>query len=182
MTQPPTFQLKDFCKLFGFQDRQVRFVLEQGFVPQGVAQHPSTGNRREFRPLHAFWLAIVLHLKNSGMKTPAAAMVANMASEGVRIVTQNFNWDGKFLPLEGSFETEHQYFLDIGDLKYIRLVTDANPSHDGLYEFPWRPVKGQGKVHAYEPFVILRLDLTHIARVLASVKGWTAGPPRRRKL
>jgi len=28
-------------------------------------------------------------------------MVANMASEGVRFVTQNFNWDGKFFPLEG---------------------------------------------------------------------------------
>jgi hypothetical protein len=172
MPSTPTIQLKDFCKLFSFEDRQVRFVLEQGFVPEGVAQHPSTGNRREFGPRQAFWLAIVLQLKNNGIKTPTASRLANAASEGVRIVAQNLSWDWTFLPIEGWFETDHQYLLDIGDLKYIRLVTDANPSIQGLYEFPWQPIRSRTQIFDLKPFVILRLDLTRIARVLAKVDGW----------
>src|SRR5258708_2564978 len=125
MSEPRTIQLKDFCELFGFEDRQARFVLEQGFVPKGVAERPSTGNRREFGPKHAYWLAMVLQLKNNGIKPPAAGKVADMASEGVRYITQNLSWDRTFRPFQGWFETEHEYFVDIGDLKYIRLLTDA---------------------------------------------------------
>jgi len=178
MPESPTIQLKDFCKLFSFEDRQVRFVLEQGFVPKGVAPRPSTGNRREFGPRQAFWLAIVLQLKNNGMKTPVASKIADMASEGVRFVAQNLSWDWTFLPIEGRFETDYQYFFDIGDLKYIRLVTDANPSHEGLYEFPWQPVTGRSQVRDFKPCVILRLDVTHVARVLAKIDGWSC--PHRR--
>jgi hypothetical protein len=183
MSQPVTIQLKDFCGLFGFKDRQVRFVLERGFVPKGVAHSPSTGNRREFGPAHAFWLAIAVLLKSNGLKTSAAAEIANNASEGLRTVTQNLNWDWTFLPLEGWFETDHDYYVEIGDLKYVRLVTNACPSHDGLYAFPWQPVRGRTQIQDLKPFVILRLDLTEIARVLSKVNGWacphrTAGPTR----
>jgi hypothetical protein len=181
MSQPITIQLKDFCRLFAFEDRQVRFVLEQGFVPKGVAHSPCTGNRREFGPAHAFWLAITVLLRSNGLKTSTAAEMASKVSEGLRVVTQNLNWDWTFLPLQGWFETDHNYFLEIGDVKYIRLLTDACPSHDGLYEFPWQPVGSRTQIHGLKPFVTLRLDLTEIARVLAKVDGW-ACPHRSHEL
>jgi len=172
MAQPPTIQLKDFCRLFKFQDRQVRFVLERGFVPKGVASHPTTGNRREFGPSHAFWLAIALQLKLNGIKTPIAAKIADITTENLRILTQNHSWDWTFLPMKGWFETDHQYYLDLGDLRFVRIVTDANPSVDGLHELEWVPVVGRGRIGNHSPFVIFRVDLTKIAKVLSQVEGW----------
>ncbi len=54
--------MKEFCRLFEFDERQVRFVLEQGFVPKGIEKTPSTGDRREFGPRQAFCLAITVLL------------------------------------------------------------------------------------------------------------------------
>jgi hypothetical protein len=178
MAQLATIQLSDFCKLFDVDDRQVRYILEEGFVPKGVEHSPSTGNRREFGPGHAFWLAIILKLKQTGIKTPLAADVADFANRELRVVTQNLSWDWQFLPATGRFDTEHQYFLDIGDLRCIRLVTDSYPSKEGLYQFDWSPVKkGQGPIEDFEPFVVLRVDLTKIAKVLAQVQGWSQSRP-----
>ncbi len=178
MSQPPTIQLKDFCKLFGFEDRQVRFILEQGFVPKGVAERPSTGNRREFGPSQAFWLAIAVLLKSNGLKTSTAVEIADITSKGIQMVAQNLSWEPTFLPMKGRFDTDHSWYLDIGDLKLMRIVTDANPSKSDLYEFDWQPVSGRSKIHrGLAPFVVLRLDLTQIARVLARVDGWSPQTP-----
>ena len=93
MRSPETIQLKEFCKLFEVHDREVRYILESGHVPYPVLQMPSTGNRREFKPDHAFWLAIVLKLKHCGIKTPLAAESANYSTAALRGVTQNLGWD-----------------------------------------------------------------------------------------
>ena len=93
MPNPPSIQLKEFCRLFEFDERQVRFVLEQGFVPKGVEKTPSTGNRREFGPRQAFCLAITVLLKSAGLKTPTAAEIAETALRDCGISPQNFNWD-----------------------------------------------------------------------------------------
>jgi hypothetical protein len=174
MRQLPTIQLSDFCSLFGFDNRQVRYVLEEGFVPKGVEHSPSTGNRREFGPGHAFWLAVVLKLKQTGLKTALAADVADFANRALRAVTQNLVWDLPFLPEEGWFDTDHQYFLDVGDLQYMRLVTDSCPSQEGLYEFDWLSVRGgPTKITTIKPFVIVRVDLTRISKILIQVQGWS---------
>ena len=180
MDESPTIQLKDFCKLFRFEDRQARFVLEQGFVPKGVLQHPCTGNRRQFGPRQAFWLAIVLQLKKNGMKTSAAVKVADIASEGVRLASPNLTGDWIFSPLAGWFGTDRQYYLDVGDFKYVRLVTDAKRSVTGLREFPWQSVRGPKQFPDFRPFVTMRLDLTYLASALAKVEGWSC-PYRTRK-
>lgn len=169
-----TIQLKEFCRLFGFPDRPVRFVLEQGYVPTGVDEHPSTGNRREFGPRQAFWLAIAVLLRSNGMKTRTAAEMAELTTEGLRILSQNLVWDAAFLPMSGWFQTEYQHYLDVGDLRYVRLVTNANPSFEGLFEFPWRSVKKSGSLKGIAPYVLLRVDLTKIAHVLSKVPGWNS--------
>ena len=147
--------------------RHARYALEQGILPAGVEEKPGRGDHRQLAPAQAFWLGIVLMLKQSGVQTPLAGKIADFAREAVRTVTQNLNWEYSFHPFLGRFETEHQWFVDIGDLKYVRLATTANPSHDGLYEFPWsdivthRQAKG-GK--GIRPVVILRLDLSSLAQ------------------
>jgi hypothetical protein len=93
MPSSPKIQLSEFCSLFDADDRQVRYIIEEGFVPNGVEHSPSAGNRREFGPGHAFWLAIVLKLKQTGLKTAPATDVADFANRGLRSVAQNLSWD-----------------------------------------------------------------------------------------
>jgi hypothetical protein len=169
MALKEAIQLGEFCRRLNDTDRQVRYILEQGFVPRGVPEAPSTGNHRQFEPGHAFWLAMVVKLKQSGVKTPLAARIADRAMDELRRVTQNLSWEWSFDPRAGRFDTVHQYFVEVGDLKLIRFVTDANPSKDGLYFFPWFPITGRRKpVEEPQPFVVLRLDLTRIAKTLGN--------------
>ena len=164
-----TIQLGELCRRLNVTDRRVRYILEQGFVPRGVPEAPSTGNHRQFEPGHAFWLAMVVKLKQSGVKTPLAAEIADRATEGLRTVTQNLSWEWSFDPRAGRFDTVHQYFVEVGDLKLIRFVTDANPSEEGLHFFPWFPITGRRKpIEAPQLFVVLRLDLTQIAKALGN--------------
>lgn len=138
-------------------------------MPGGIEQSPESGNHRHFGPGQAFWLAMVLKLKAIGIKAPLAATIATYAEKSLRGVTQNLSWDWQFLPMEGRFDTEQQYFVDVGDLKYIRFVTDANPSGGGrLEEFPWQSAERPNRsIENVRPCAIVRLDLTQIARLLA---------------
>ena len=174
MPQLTTIRLADFCRLFAVDDRQVRYILEEGHIPQGVERQPSTGNRREFGPGHAFWLAIVLKLKQTGLRTALAAEVADIANKVVRAAAQNFGWDPQFWPAGGYFVTKHRYFLDIGDLEFVQLTTDCYPSKVGLYECGWGPIKGRTTAPLkIRPFVNLRVDLARIAATLAQVEAWS---------
>ena len=169
-----TIQLRDFCRLFRVPDRQVRYILEEGHVPDGVRHAPSTGNHREFDPGQAFWLGIVLKLKQFGLRTLLAAKASDYTTLALRGITQNLSWDWRFLPAQGWFDTEHQYFVEICDFDYIRLVTNACPSKEGIYQFDWHPVEGRHcAVQGVRPFVILRLDLVQIAEVLKKFEAWS---------
>ncbi len=173
MGKTPTIQLGDLCLLFDFPAREVRYLLERGFVPPGVDKSPSTGNRREFGPGAAFWLAIAVLLRRNGLNASAAAEVAGLATEGVRTISQNLSWDPGFLPLAGYFKTDHEYLLDIGDRAYVRILTDSCPSQTGLYQFGWRHLKSSSSLQLdVQPLVILRLDIRRIAEVLSRVEGW----------
>ena len=167
--EQPTLQLGDICERLGVRAREVRYVLEQGHVPAGVNETPESGNHRQFRPGQAFWLGMVLKLKEIGIKTPLAARIADYAAESLQTVTKNLGWDWEFCPWKGQFDTDHEYFVEVGDLKYIRFVTDACPSRPGrLYEFDWHNVKGPSRpVKNIAPCAVIRLRLTQIARLLA---------------
>ncbi len=179
MKREKTIRLGEFCELLNVRSRDARYVLEQGHVPAGVSESPDSGNYRYFGPGQAFWLGMVLKLKAVGIKTPLAATIADYAAKSLRGVTQNLNWDWTFFPGAGRFDTEHQYYVDVGDLDYVRFVTDANPSLGGkLDEFPWSPVEGRSKVpENTRPCVIIRLDLTQISRLLSGAfpQDWKTG-------
>jgi hypothetical protein len=159
--------LGELCQRLSVPYRHARYVLEQRILPRGVEEKPGRGDHRQLDPAQAFWLGIVLMLKQSGVKTPMAGEIADFARQTVREVTQNLNWGGTFEPFLGRLETENQWCVDIGDLKYLRLVTTANPSHQGLYEFPWSEIgKPNKKADGATPAVTIRVDLTCLARLL----------------
>ena len=170
MPTTDAIQLGDFCKRLQCADREVRYILERGLVPPGVAVSPSTGNPRHFDFAQAFWLAVVIKLKQAGIKTSIAAVAADRIVRGLQSVTRGLGWDGRFLPKEGELETDHQYFFDIADAKHGRLVTDAEPSKKGLVELPWFPLQADTKVRSLkvlEPILFIRIDLSQIARLVS---------------
>jgi len=156
----------EFSERIGVPYRQVRYVLEEGILPKGVDADPGRGEHRDLDFAQTFWLAIVLKLKENGVKTPKAQQIADFAKEGVRGIAANLNWDYRFNPFIGQFETEFQWYVDIGDLTYVRIVTAANPSHQGLYELPWSQLGHHKTVEAAKPIVIIRVDLTKLAALL----------------
>lgn len=172
MANPNTIQLGEICERLQIRERDARYVLERGYVPEGVPASPVSGNHRQFGPGQAFWLGMVLKLKQAGIKTPIAAEIADLATRALRSTTQNLSWDPNFLPEEGRFETERQYYLELGDGEYVQFVTDASPSGGGRFEsFGWSRLTRRGKLaaapHGYRPCVVVRLDLSLIARQLS---------------
>jgi hypothetical protein len=173
-----TIKLQDICRALEVRDRYARYVLERGFIPEGVRESPGSGEHRDFGPHQAFWLGMVLKLKESGLKTPLAVQVANYADGAVRTVAQSLGWDYLFFPKGGRLETEHQYFVEVGDFQYLRLVTDACPSQKDSYMFDWHHVGKPGApVEGVRPCVMLRLDLAQIAARLGAAFARTGRTP-----
>jgi hypothetical protein len=178
MSTIKTIQLAEFCRCFHVPTRQVRYVLERGYVPEGVAKQPATGNHRQFSPRQAFWLAMVVRVKSSGIKTPLAAQIADCALESWPNTPQAYRWDWGNSPSWDQIDTKHQYYVEIADSKYLRLVSSPSSSHESPIESPWYPLKnlkarwkaGQPHTKAFTPSVILRLNKTEIARVLKQAK------------
>jgi hypothetical protein len=158
-------QLGELCQRLDVPYRHARYILERGILPGGVDRNPDRGNHRQLTSAQAFWLGIVLKLKESGVRAPLAGQIADYAEESVRTISQGLSWEPGFQPFEGWLETERQWFVDVGDLHYIRIVTDANPSRRGLYDFDWSEI-GKRKRAEVTPVVILRLDLARMARLL----------------
>lgn len=158
-------QLGELCTRLDVPYRHARYILERGILPEGVERNPDRGNHRQLNSGQAFWLGIVLKLKESGVRAPLAGQIADYAEESVRTITQGLNWEPSFQPFEGWLETAKQWFVDVGDLRYIRIVTDANPSQRDPYDFKWSVI-GTRKVAPVTPVVILRLDLARMALLL----------------
>lgn len=159
-------QLGELCRRLDVPYRHARYVLEEGLLPEGVEPDPERGHHRQLTPAQAFWLGIVLKLKQSAVRTPLAARIADFAKEAVRGVTQNANWERNFSPFDGKLTTENRWYVDVGDLTYIRLVTDTNPGVEGLYEFPWRYVDRRETVQGVMPAVLIRVDIARIGRLI----------------
>src|SRR3954468_11669797 len=160
-------QVGAICRRLGTPYRNARYVLEEGHLPTGAEPGPGHGHHRRLTPAQAFWLAIVLKLKDSAVKTPLAARIADFAREAVRSVGRQMGWDPGFAPFDGHLATEHRWYVDVGDLGFIRLVTDACPSRAGLYEFDWAPLdRPREPAPLAAPAVIVRVDLARVARLL----------------
>jgi hypothetical protein len=168
MIQQGPIHLGELCRRIGVPNRHARYVLEEGFLPEGVQAGPGHGNHRLLTPSQAFWIAIVLRLKASGVQAPLAARIAEYARQALRLVTREMYLEPHFAPFDGRLETERRWAVEVGDLRYVRLVTDAVPDGaGGFQEFPWVEI-GQHK-HAptgFDPMFAIRVNLARIAEVL----------------
>ena len=158
--------LGELCRRLDVSYRDARYVLEQGLLPAGVDAEPDRGNHRRLTPGQAFWLGIVLKLKESGIKAPLAAKIAEFARRGVKGVSMNIAWDYRFSPFDGHLETEFQWYIDVGDLVHVRVVTDSRPGNRGLYEFPWCCMDRSATPDGFRPTITIRVDISLIARRL----------------
>jgi hypothetical protein len=159
-------QVGELCKRLKVPYRHARYVLEQAILPEGVEEKPGRGDHRQLSRAQAFWLGIVLMLKRSGVRAPLAGKIADFARDAVRGVTQNLNWDWTFAPFLGKFESRFRWFVDIGDLEYVRLATTAHPGHEGVYEFSWSFISQLKTAEGVAPIVTLRIDLGRLANLL----------------
>jgi DNA-binding transcriptional MerR regulator len=158
----------ELAKRLGVQYRHVRYLLEEGFLPAGVNDAPGRGEHRDLTPVQAFWVGFVLSLKTAGVNTPRAAEIAELANRGVRSASKNLSWDNRFDPFKGEFETTYRWYVDVGDMCYIRVATTANPSRSGrLEETDWTEIGSKAAARGAEPLVILRVDVSQLAKRLS---------------
>ena len=171
MPTKKTIQLGEICKVLDVRERDARYVLEQGLVPKGVDQAPSTGNHRQFGPRQAFWLAMVLKLKSAGIRTPLAAEIANHAD---RRLCDLFGerWDWSLLKGSERLNSDDRRYVDVGDHRLMRFIPlDLLPGPPPRLENGWYPI-GRGQHNDLpHPWVIIRLDVSKIARKLAAAFG-----------
>jgi hypothetical protein len=157
----------ELCERLHVPYRHARYVLEQGILPPGVEEKPGRGEHRDLTLAQAFWLGIVLMLKQNGIQAPLAGKIAEFARESVRGIAGNLSWDPGFNPFLGKFGTEYMWFVDIGDLRHVRMATTADPSYGGkLREFPWWVIGKHRTEKTAAPVVIIRLDISRLALLL----------------
>jgi len=166
--QAPRIRLQDLCARLEVPYRDARYFCEKSWLPEGVERDPGRGNHRQLTPAQAMWLGIVLKLKGSGVKPDKAAKIMTFAAR-IREFTRNSGWDWRFSPFDGKFETEHQWYIDVGDMKYVRIVTDACPSKQGLDATPWVDMDSRELAKNAKPIVQVRVDISALARLLQAL-------------
>lgn len=166
MKSTELMRMGELCRRLKVPARHARYLAEQQLLPSGVETTPERGNHRQLTSGQAFWLGLVLKLKESGIKAPLAAEITQFVKEGVRGLAQALNYDPGFRPFDGDLDTENQWFIDVGDLKYVRVVTDSCPSDDAVREYDWVEIRNRRAEKGVRPVVILRLDLAQLARLL----------------
>jgi hypothetical protein len=159
-------QIGELARKIGVPYRHARYALEQGLMPKGVEENPGRGEHRQLEPKAAFWMALLLTLKENGLRAPLAAEIAEHLRLNVRSIASNLMWDPDFDPFVGKFETKYQWCADVAQLEFVRLVTTANPSRRGhLCELPWHEIRARTMPNI-QPVIFIRIDLAGLAQKL----------------
>jgi len=159
-------KLKEICRRLDVDYDDARYLLAKGALPDGIAADPGKGNHRIFEDRQAFMLAIILKLRAAGVSTAVAKDVAEW-SRHVQGMAVNLGWDWNFAPFAGKLHSEKEWYLDVGDKKYARIVTNAQPSKDGYEITPWVDMTNHRKAKSARPAIIFRVDIVRIAELLA---------------
>lgn len=113
-------------------------------------------------------LSIILRLRAAGISLGVAQQISEWSAYVLQIAS-NEGWDLRFGPHIGQSNTDRRWFVDIGDIKFGRVATDANPSVEGLYEGPWHDLQLRTEQpKSLRPAVIFRTDLVCIGQLLNS--------------
>ena len=154
----------ELCKRIGAQTRDLRYILEQGYVPEGVEEAPDRGNHRDLNPRQALWLAVVLKLKASGLSTPHAVKLANQMKGWIDLSANDLSlgpYHNPFAPIVSGKATT---YIDVGDSLHLRLYYDP---HEGVPPVtqPW--TQGQN-INNFQPdpFTIIRVNISRLLELL----------------
>ena len=157
----------EFCARFGFRSRDVRYVLEQGYVPDGMKKRPESGNHRAFDFEQACWLAIAVKLKRVGLPVRRAAAMATWAMTKIRWYASKW------------YECDSVLYVEFGDLYYFRVVHGTRPGQwayyfDSCKRDLWQakpsgvPAPRAGPLE--DETVLIRVNMTDIAKRLVGVR------------
>lgn len=103
-------------------------------------------------------------LKECGMKAPTANMVASLTA-GMFGRADVRRWDTSFAPFQGRLTSNLNWYVELGDLRYIRLVAES-ANGETVYRGDWLPLDLSRPTMDVTPIVSIRVDLTQIARLL----------------
>ena len=155
-------KLQELCDRIGVPYRDARYALDRGILPKGIEADPGRGRHRLFDASQAFHLAMVLKLKAAGVHTPMAGEMAQWATR-IKGIAVNAGWDHQFSPFDGRLATENKWVLEVGDGRYVRFGTDANPSHQGMDFSGWTDMSTK-KAADCAPVVTIRVDVSELAK------------------
>ena len=161
-------KLSEFCDRIQVDEREVRYALARGIIPKGIRKAPGRGRHRQFDARQSFWMSLVLRLKAAGIKTPLAGEIAKW-SERVKGYAVNLGWDWKFSPFDGQLRTEKKWVLEVGDAKYVRILTDACPTRtttESLEATDWVRMTTKKIEASANPIVVVQVNLSELARLL----------------
>lgn len=159
-------KLGDVCRRIDVSYRDARFVLASGMIPLGLKLGPGRGHHRLFNHRQAVWMAIVLMLKAAGIKTRLAADVANWA-ERFKGYARDPEFDLKLSPFDGAIAAFKGWFLDVGDARCVRIMTDTDPARSGIVDISgWVNLKTKKLTKKFNPVVLVRVDLSQVVRRL----------------
>lgn len=159
-------KLSELCQRIGTNYDEARYALAKGLLPPGTTAKPGRGNHRLFDADQAFTLAILLKVKAAGVSSEVAQRIA-MFGRTIQGMARNLGYNPTFVPFAGQLNTSHRWELEVGDARYIRIVTDAVPSAP-LERTPWSDMQTGRQDKAARPIVILQIDIAHLARLLSS--------------
>jgi hypothetical protein len=159
-------QLGEFCRRLGVPYRQARYVLEREILPPGVDRNPDRGHHRQLTPAQAFHLGMVLKLKASKITAPIAGMIASVTA-GTFSKVDVRKYDPHFAPFEGALRARLTWYVELGDLNFLRIIGEQDDPPKLVFPGAWMPMN----VHKqppkdFVPVVRIRVDLTRLAQML----------------
>ena len=158
--------LGELCRRLGVPYRQARYVLEEDILPPGVDPAPNRGNHRQLTVEQAFWLGIVLKLKEAGVKTPLAATMASLTA-GIMGKVDLRQYDPEFEPFRGRLLAKLNWYAELGDLRLIRLRAERERPWKVVFDGTWFPIDGKQSKEKPSPVVRIQVDLSQIGRLLS---------------
>jgi DNA-binding transcriptional MerR regulator len=161
------FKLQEICSHVHIDYDGARYALARGILPPGIDPDPGRGRHRVFSQEQSLYLATALKLKEAGLTLPRIQEIVPWTRK-IQEWSCNGGFEPNFAPLTGGLQTQHQWFLDIGDGRYVRLRTDANPSKRGIEATPWTNTTSRQGAPDAKPLVIISLDIGEISRLLDS--------------
>lgn len=149
-------QIGELAERLDVPYREVRYVLEQGFVPPKAEKQPGKGSHRQLDSEQVIWLAILLSLKKNGLAVPAAAKIAKLAM--AKPVKTN---PGDVLLHGADYD-----FIDVANQRFVRFsVDDAQAQDHTAQQGMWFDSKSKKEVR-FDPLVYFRLDVQAIAQLM----------------